>query len=337
MAYGHRFYCTAHRYSGCGRSTDSCGCSGNTSTLASPYVMKESQRCSMGKRLSGKLGNWPTYGWVGLGLMLSSWIVNWSVSGLRTHVVFFPLWLGYCLIVDAFTARRKNTSMVRRDLAAYVRLFLISALVWWVFEIVNWRTNNWRYLGRQELSQIQYFVFASLSFSTVMPAIFGTAELISSFRFARNIRGGFRVPTSRMALRGFFGVGCLMLVLTMVWPKFFYPFVWISLYFILEPINVWRGHRTLAAEVSMGDWRSVFSLWIGALVCGFLWEMWNFFSLPKWVYMVPFVDFLRVFEMPILGYGGYIPFSLELFAFYHLIVGLFWPKDQGLVEIGMCQ
>jgi hypothetical protein len=26
--------------------------------------------------------------------------------------------------------------------------------------------------------------------------------------------------------------------------------------------------------------------------------------------------------MPVLGYGGYIPFSLELFALYHLIAGL---------------
>ena len=29
----------------------------------------------------------------------------------------------------------------------------------------------------------------------------------------------------------------------------------------------------------------------------------------------------HVFEMPLLGYIGYIPFSWELFALYHLIVG----------------
>ena len=26
--------------------------------------------------------------------------------------------------------------------------------------------------------------------------------------------------------------------------------------------------------------------------------------------------------MPLLGYGGYLPFALELFALYHLIAGL---------------
>jgi hypothetical protein len=26
--------------------------------------------------------------------------------------------------------------------------------------------------------------------------------------------------------------------------------------------------------------------------------------------------------MPMLGYGGYLPFALELFALYHLLTGL---------------
>jgi hypothetical protein len=55
--------------------------------------------------------------------------------------------------------------------------------------------------------------------------------------------------------------------------------------------------------------------------------MWNYYSYPKWVYNVPFLGFARVFEMPILGYGGYLPFSLELFALYHLVVGLFKSKN----------
>jgi hypothetical protein len=65
-------------------------------------------------------------------------------------------------------------------------------------------------------------------------------------------------------------------------------------------------------------------------MCGFFWEMWNFFSYPKWVYHIPFFDFLRVFEMPILGYGGYIPFALELFALYHLLNG--FSRNEGSTQ-----
>jgi hypothetical protein len=45
--------------------------------------------------------------------------------------------------------------------------------------------------------------------------------------------------------------------------------------------------------------------------------MWNYWSLPQWYYTVPHVGFGKVFAMPILGYGGYLPFALEIFAVHH--------------------
>ena len=53
-------------------------------------------------------------------------------------------------------------------------------------------------------------------------------------------------------------------------------------------------------------------------MCGFFWEMWNACSYPKWVYHIPGVGFGKVFEMPILGYLGYLPFALELFLLAQL-------------------
>jgi hypothetical protein len=50
--------------------------------------------------------------------------------------------------------------------------------------------------------------------------------------------------------------------------------------------------------------------------------MWNYYSDPKWIYKIPFVDYAYIFEMPALGYLGYLPFALELFALYHLITGI---------------
>ena len=42
--------------------------------------------------------------------------------------------------------------------------------------------------------------------------------------------------------------------------------------------------------------------------------MWNGHSLAKWVYAVPYVDAFHVFEMPLLGYAGYLPFGLACLA-----------------------
>jgi hypothetical protein len=47
-----------------------------------------------------------------------------------------------------------------------------------------------------------------------------------------------------------------------------------------------------------------------ALCCGFFWEMWNAGSYMKWSYRVPLVDAFHIFEMPLLGYAGYLPFGV---------------------------
>ena len=125
-----------------------------------------------------------------------------------------------------------------------------------------------------------------------------------------------------------------MLALMLVWPAIFFPFAWICLYFILEPVNIWLGNRSLAERTRDGDWRPVLALWLGVLITAVFWEMWNFRSYPKWTYQVPWGDCLHLFEMPLLGYGGYLPFSLELFALYHFARGLFGQGRTGYVELG---
>ena len=112
-----------------------------------------------------------------------------------------------------------------------------------------------------------------------------------------------------------------MLILLLVWPQLFFPLVWISVYFIVEPVNYWLGFKTLLSYTEKGNWQPVWNLWGGVLICGFFWEMWNYYSFPKWTYELPYLDVLEIFEMPLAGYLGYLPFSLELFALYNLVVG----------------
>jgi hypothetical protein len=37
--------------------------------------------------------------------------------------------------------------------------------------------------------------------------------------------------------------------------------------------------------------------------------------------------------MPLLGYGGYLPFALELYALYHLAAGWFGDKKTTYVKV----
>jgi len=282
-----------------------------------------------------KDSRFPIQGWSGLILIAIFWPLNWFLQGPRTHWGFFGLWLGYCLFVDGLVQKRTGTSLLRRSWQKYVGLFLISAPVWWLFEVLNWRVANWFYDGRELFTDLEYGVLASIAFSTVIPAVFGTAELIASFNWIQRFKRGLVIRPTRSITLTFFLAGWVMLALMLIWPGYFFPFVWLSLYFIMEPVNIRRGNRNLAQRTQSGDWRPVAALWAGVLVTAFFWEFWNFYSYPKWIYTVPaFVDYWHIFEMPLLGYGGYLPFALELFAVYHLVVGLFGDKDSNYLQIG---
>ena len=88
-----------------------------------------------------------THGWAGVILIALAWPLNWMLPGLRTHLLFFPLWLGYALLVDALVLRRRGTSILARSRRDFAALFACSAPAWWLFEAFNWRTQNWHYLG----------------------------------------------------------------------------------------------------------------------------------------------------------------------------------------------
>jgi len=275
----------------------------------------------------------PAHGWLGIGLVGVFWTLNWSLPGVRTHWGFFPLWLGYCLGIDALVYVRRGTSLLTRDWRKYIGLFLISAPIWWLFEVMNWRLRNWYYDGAELFTPSQFWVWASLSFTTVVPAVFGTSELISSFNFMKQIKHGPVIRPDQRTASLFFLAGLAMFVLMWVWPRIFFPFLWISIYFITEPMNIWLGFRNLARWTKGGNWQPVISLWLGVLVTAFFWEMWNYLSYPKWIYSVPWGGCCPIFEMPLLGYGGYLPFALELFAMYHLVTGLLGSKNSEYVQI----
>jgi hypothetical protein len=265
-------------------------------------------------------------GWVGVVLVAVCWPLNWCLPGARTSYLFFPLWLGYILIIDSLVQRRTGNSLWLRSRKNFVLLFFISAPIWWLFELINLRTGNWEYLGRELFSPLRFDLLSTISFSTVIPAVFETAELMRSFSWIQRFALGPRVPARPATFIGLFVVGLAMLLAMLVWPKIFYPFVWISLVFIFEPINYCSGRSYFLRKLRDGDWRTVISLAFGALVCGFFWEMWNYYSFPKWIYHTPGLGFLRIFEMPLLGYGGYVPFALELYALKNFI----WPSGPRL-------
>ena len=275
---------------------------------------------------SRRRNRWPWHGWLGLALVAAAWPATWALPGPRTHILFFPLWLGFVLTVDALVARRRGDSILIRAPLDFALLFLASIPAWWLFELLNRRLRNWEYLGGESITGGEYLFWSSLSFSTVIPAVFEAAELLRTTRWIERFRSGPRIRRTPRLLATSAVAGALMLALTLAWPRTFFPFVWLSLIFLLEPACAMLGRRSLLTHLAGGDWRPLVALALGALLCGFFWELWNYWSYPKWVYHVPFVGIGHVFEMPLAGYLGYLPFGLELYSLAHLLL----PRPPGV-------
>jgi hypothetical protein len=254
----------------------------------------------------------------GLALIAVAWPLAWFGPSPWSEYTFFPLWLGYILVVDGLTFRRAGTSLFSRDRRRFALLFAFSIPLWWVFEFANQYLHNWEYILPRDYGPVMYGALASLAFSTVMPAILVTAEYFRTFRLFAPARRWIRIAPSTHGLVLIGVLGLAMFVASLVFPDVAFPLVWIGLFLLVDAVNCLTGGKSIAANIAVGRWDTVLVLFVAGIVCGFFWEMWNEWSMPKWVYDVPHVEGPKLFEMPWLGYGGYFPFALEVYAFYHL-------------------
>jgi hypothetical protein len=274
----------------------------------------------------------PAYAYVGGALNLAAWISSWGRIGPWPYT-FFALWLGFILVLDGVNLAHSGTSPLARSRAGFVALFLCSSPFWWVFEGLNVPVQNWHYVLDRPYSTLAFFLIASLNFSTVLPAVMEMAELLASFTPLRprlrppDVGPRVSVPVAALLL----ALGVVSAVLPFFFPRYAFGLIWVCLIFLLDPINNLARRKSALGHLLAGDWRFLVTLPLAGVCTGFFWEMWNAFALPKWYYTVPFVDAApHLFEMPLPGYAGYLPFALELFAMYQFVLLLFGRRKDAL-------
>jgi hypothetical protein len=115
--------------------------------------------------------------------------------------------------------------------------------------------------------------------------------------------------------------GLVCVPLLYLFPDQTFPLVWLAPLAVLDGIAELRGRPSIIGLVRQGRAGPVLLLAAAGLGTGILWELWNWGALPYWAYRIPYVGFVPVFEMPILGYLGYLPFILAADAFWRLFTG----------------
>ncbi len=232
---------------------------------------------------------------------------------------FAFVWFGFIFFLDAAIRIQSGKSMFSGARRVFLALIPMSALFWWLFEGFNLVVHNWIYVGSQ-YTGLGFVVFATLDFSTVMLAMWSAAGVIYRLIPGRDAPEPNAVPGVVLAAVFVAGLGCL--ILPLLFPRYAFGLIWGCTAMMLDPINGYLGRPSIVRALWNRCWRVPAAFALGGLFCGVFWEAWNFWSLPKWIYAVPYVNFAHIFEMPLLGYGGYFPFGLEVFTMANFLLPL---------------
>jgi len=270
--------------------------------------------------------SFPAYGIIGASIILS------AEAGLFLGVEFIGVyftpivWTGYILLVDGLLDLQ-GQSFIKTRRREFFLMLPWSVLCWLVFEAYNLRLQNWTYVGLPDevLARVAGYVW---SFATIFPAVLLTAKLIESQLPSKpSTEEGVLKPRTVFIL---VAVGLLMLVIPLIVSQetssTMFGLVWVGFIFLLDPLNYLRGGSSVVQRLLQGNARTLSALLLAGFVCGILWEFWNYWAAAKWIYSVP-VPFAgpKIFEMPLLGYLGFLPFAVECYVMNEFLYTLF-PK-----------
>ncbi len=202
-----------------------------------------------------------------------------------------------------------------------------SAVVWLFYEMFNFRLQNWYYVNLP-VDRLNRWAGTVVAFATVLPAVFVAEGILNGLNVAKKVRWpSFAVSSA--VIKGMRIAGVIMLALVLIWPRYFFPLVWGATMLLIEPENYKRSPaHSLLGDLAQGKPGRLLRLLLGGALIGFTWEMLNINARAKWIYTVPGVEELKIFEMPVPGFLGFPPFAVECFILWQALVlsGLGVPR-----------
>jgi hypothetical protein len=196
-----------------------------------------------------------------------------------------------------------------------------SILLWYFFEFYNIFIKNWHYEGLPENMAIRYFGYF-WSFATIWPGILEIYDLVKNLKILNKIRVRPVTVTNRLLFISFSGGLLCMLLPFIVSPTaatYMAAPVWIGMVFMLDPINYRQGGYSFWRDWASGRMNTLFQLFLAGFIAGILWEFWNYWATAKWIYTVPILGDVKLFEMPVLGYLGFPAFAVEVFVMWETV------------------
>jgi hypothetical protein len=259
----------------------------------------------------------PLHGIFGIILLLVSEIAVFKKVDPFYSWFYCFAWWSYILIVDAVIYRLKGNSLIVNRTREFLFLVPWSIFLWLIFEAANLSLKNWYYITLPH-SLVERWLGYAIAYGTVLPGMFETAEVLESLGLFKNSNIK-KTVISHEGHSVLILLGALCLASSVLVPEYFFPLIWVAFIFLLDPLNYRFGGKSLLKDLEEGNPRKIYLLLVAGLICGFLWEFWNFWALSKWVYTVPFFEKAKGFEMPFLGFLGFAPFAVQAYVMYNFI------------------
>jgi hypothetical protein len=115
-------------------------------------------------------------------------------------------------------------------------------------------------------------------------------------------------------------LGIVLLGAVLAAPRLLYPLAWGAVWLVAEPLlRRVDPDASLFADIARGRFSRIARLMAAGLIAGACWESLNALARTRWIYTVPFLERVKVFEMPPLGFVGFPFFALEAWSLYHLL------------------
>ncbi len=254
-----------------------------------------------------------------IALIAAAVLLSYQIPPFPTWFYVFA-WYPTLLILDQTVVLLGGASLLARPRDLVLMLWW-SAVIWFVFEALNFRLQDWYYVFLPT-GRLARWVGITVSLATVVPAVLLSERILDRLGVWRDLRWySVVLDATRLRIAGWTGLG--LLVAALAFPRFLHPLTWGAVWLMAEfHLYARDPEQSLFGDIARGGWGRIARLMAAGLFAGVLWETFNSVARGRWIYTVPFLEGLKIFEMPLIGFLGFPFFALEVWSLYHLLVSM---------------
>lgn len=244
------------------------------------------------------------------------WFLNWA---------YIPLYWGFIFLLDGVVYKRTGgKSMFNNAPQELIGIGVASVSGWLIFEYLNFFVLEYWYYPKGDLvPDDEFCTYAIFASSALLPLAFQWYSLFNTFpSFVKKYHHGPKITFGKSLQVILLCLSYLGLFFMSFYPTDLCAVIWLApliiLTVVLDLLDIW----TPFTPIKKGNWTPVMFMALTYLLEGFLLEGQNYCSASHiggalqtdypgyWVYNVPFVNQFHVFEMPVVGFYGYLPFGI---------------------------